>query len=793
MKSYIGKKFILFLSVAVLTFGGFGVAKSAFNEQINYQGKLTDTNGISVANGSYNLKFRLCIASDCTDVSDPIWTETLCYSPDSGSTCNGTGSDQRVSLSNGLFSALLGNVSSLSNVNFNQTLYLEVQVGGSGTTPSWETLTPRKKLGAVPVAFEAKKLGGKTWAAPDAIGSGTPAGGAFTTLSSTGLTAIGNSSATIAIDSSDWDINTLGAMTGISGITTDGAYTQSGTSANTFSGASSFTASGTALSVTNNASIGGTLNVPAISTASGDLTLDPTGNVIIKGSTSDNTATALNVQNSGAGSLFYVRNDGNIGIGDTSPASLLTIGNGDLFQVNSSGQIAAIAGYTQSSGNFSISGTGTFGTGTGAISLNGDITIAANKSLSMSSGTGTFSIAGYSGTGNALSVTSSSTTDTNKALSISQTGATTGTDYGLYATNTGAGTTNIGGYFSASGATNNYGLIVENGRVGIGNTTPTYTLHVKDAGYDQITVETSDATKGATLRWLTPSALVSSIGVFGASSSIADKLSIYHNGGHRITIASDGKVGISKTAPAYLLELNTDSAGKPNGGSWSNSSDARLKTNIEPINGYIALEKITKLQGVSFEWINPEDHGNTTGAQGGFIAQEVEKIFPAWISEIDPSGKDIELVGKDEKVKSLGLPFEYDAYIVEAIKEQQKEIERLRLAIGSAGNVIDSSNGNEIISSFDQNQSFKDLVMSSVKESLASLTGTIAAAGEWTFGKITTQKLCVEDVCVDKSQLQELLNKNQVNTQPADSSQNNQIISPENIDSSASSYFENGN
>jgi hypothetical protein len=38
--------------------------------------------------------------------------------------------------------------------------------------------------------------------------------------------------------------------------------------------------------------------------------------------------------------------DGNVGIGDTSPASLFTVGNGDLFQVNSSGDIVKIKNLT---------------------------------------------------------------------------------------------------------------------------------------------------------------------------------------------------------------------------------------------------------------------------------------------------------------------------------------------------------------------------------------------------------------------------------------------------------------
>ncbi|GAI66507.1 unnamed protein product, partial [marine sediment metagenome] len=63
-------------------------AEAVFNEQINYQGILTGTDDVAV-DGSYNLKFGLCITSDCTDGSDPIWTETRCFSPDDGSTTPG--------------------------------------------------------------------------------------------------------------------------------------------------------------------------------------------------------------------------------------------------------------------------------------------------------------------------------------------------------------------------------------------------------------------------------------------------------------------------------------------------------------------------------------------------------------------------------------------------------------------------------------------------------------------------------------------------------------------------------
>jgi len=51
---------------------------------------------------------------------------------------------------------------------------------------------------------------------------------------------IGGGSNTLYINTSDWDISTAGGLTGISGITNDKWYTQSGTDANTFTGATTF-------------------------------------------------------------------------------------------------------------------------------------------------------------------------------------------------------------------------------------------------------------------------------------------------------------------------------------------------------------------------------------------------------------------------------------------------------------------------------------------------------------------------------------------------------------------------
>lgn len=68
----------------------------------------------------------------------------------------------------------------------------------------------------------------------------------------------------------------------------------------------------------------------------------------------------------------------------------------------------------------------------------------------------------------------------------------------------------------------------------------------------------------------------------------------------------------------------------PAGGTtgWSNVSDARYKTHIQPLAN--ALDAILSLRGVTFEWKRAEyaDMNFTQGKHIGFIAQEVEQILP---------------------------------------------------------------------------------------------------------------------------------------------------------------------
>ena len=141
-----------------------------------------------------------------------------------------------------------------------------------------------------------------------------------------------------------------------------------------------------------------------------------------------------------------------------------------------------------------------------------------------------------------------------------------------------------------------------------------------------------------------------------------------------MTFQGTGELGIGTTDPVYNLEI-VGSAGKPGGGSWSDSSDRRLKKNVQELTG--ALEKLTTLEGVSFEWIDPQSHGGQTGPQAGLIAQDVEKIFPDWITEGKATEPDAALIGDGETIKRLQFPHGFNAYLIEALKELKAQSEVL--------------------------------------------------------------------------------------------------------------------
>ena len=123
-------------------------------------------------------------------------------------------------------------------------------------------------------------------------------------------------------------------------------------------------------------------------------------------------------------------------------------------------------------------------------------------------------------------------------------------------------------------------------------------------------------------------------------------------------------------------KVETTSTGVTVNGNVNSTSDIRYKKNIKTIEG--AVDKVTALRGVTFDWDNeafPEDEStkkpNFTERATGVIAQDVEKVLPEAVTENPETGFKNVSYGN-----MVGL-------LIEAIKEQQTQINDLKAEIQS--------------------------------------------------------------------------------------------------------------
>ena len=93
-------------------------------------------------------------------------------------------------------------------------------------------------------------------------------------------------------------------------------------------------------------------------------------------------------------------------------------------------------------------------------------------------------------------------------------------------------------------------------------------------------------------------------------------------------------------------------------GTLTETSSREMKTNIEPLENI--LPAVLQMQGVKFDW------KEGTKDNYGFIAEEVAEVFP-------------HLVTHDEDGEVHGVQYtKMTAVLLEAIKEQQKQIDELK-------------------------------------------------------------------------------------------------------------------
>jgi cytoskeletal protein CcmA (bactofilin family) len=139
-------------------------------------------------------------------------------------------------------------------------------------------------------------------------------------------------------------------------------------------------------------------------------------------------------------------------------------------------------------------------------------------------------------------------------------------------------------------------MTLDGGNVGIGTTTPQMPLHIRQPGNNQgIRLDEADTDGKPTDRYL----------------------QIYYEG------------------QGHVVFYNQDLKGQwlDTGGGWNKNSDISLKDEI--VNLHNSLDNIMQLRPVSFVWKDSQKRDI------GFIAQDVEKIFPYLVSSVNIQERDI--------------------------------------------------------------------------------------------------------------------------------------------------------
>ena len=438
--------------------------------------------------------------------------------------------------------------------------------------------------------------------------------------------------------------------------------------------------------------------------------------------------------NTGA-DTFVVDNNGNVGIGTSTPTTTLAVAGTGQF----TGQVAIGNDAQISLTDSNPAATVLFQSGLRIHNdLSGDLSVDTSNILY--DGIDDFSTYTHTGSGGLVGQ------GINGQPTI--TASSTGQVYFLSGL-TGQPTNFGSGYYSLYGVA---GDAINNGS-GEGTLTGLNSYNISSSGglVDQASgVYVSQPT-------FTGGAVTNNYGLYIADQSSAGSVQPANNyqffsdangGATPFVQLESGNVGIGTTTPHSRLEVwGPDSAAsttafivansastteftvRDNGnatlaGSLIQNSDQRLKTNIQSLDASDTLFFIDELNPVTFNWADPNQG---SGPQIGFIAQQVLPIFPSLVSTTSPTAR---TPNGTLSLNYIGLI----APIISAIQALDQQLTDLANAVAG----------------FAQSFTTKQLTFNRATGDDLSVTTLEATT-------TTTQELCVGDICVTPAQFQAMV------------------------------------
>ena len=428
---------------------------------------------------------------------------------------------------------------------------------------------------------------------------------------------------------------------------------------------SNITDSGTLITLGSNTVVNGTFVASGTSLVSSSAQIvgsSITTNTITIGSTS----TALGGTSTTLAGLTSVSSTGFTGAltGNASTATTLQTArtiNGTSFNgsaditipnlVSGSSQIAIASTNGYDANKYVDHTTVSISAGNG---LSGGGTIAATRTLSLDTASATFT-SGVTTQNNALTVVSGS-----KTIS----GITLGSNLGTLTISTGLSGTSYNGSTGVTIA--NTGVLSITSNTGLSsNVSATGNVTITNTGVTGITAGTGIsrdvATGGVTITNTGVTSNVAGTGVSVSGATGAVTISIGQAVGTTDNVRF-GSIGVGMAASGTSGRI--DAAGDIVAYS---TSDRNFKENITPIEN--PIQKIRQISGNTYDWkVENKDIHGFEGNDVGVIAQEIEEVLPQLVTTRETGYKAV----KYDKLVAL---------LIEGIKEQQLQIEKLQLEV----------------------------------------------------------------------------------------------------------------